>query len=102
MQQFSHKNPWKTALVIVGFVFLTAALRTAGWFYRYSPLQQVPPPSAQTLRATRPVAKIMADPQAAMAPVTARRATLPRYQSRYPPCPGLKSHSILWRTSTRT
>ena len=70
MQQLSHKNPWKTALVIVGFVFLTAALSTAGWFYHYSPLQQVPPPSAQTLRATRPVARIMADPQAAMAPVT--------------------------------
>jgi hypothetical protein len=63
--QLSHKNPWKTALVIVGFVFLTAALSTAGWFYHYSPLQQVPPPSAQTLRATRPVARIMADPQAA-------------------------------------
>jgi hypothetical protein len=72
MQQLSHKNPWKTALAIVGFVFLTAALSTAGWFYHYSPLRQVPPPSAQTLRATRPVARIKADPQAALAPVTGK------------------------------
>ena len=70
MQQLGHKNPWKTVFVIVAFVFLTAALSTAGWFYRYSRLQEVPPPSAQTLRATRPVARIMADPQASMAPVT--------------------------------
>ncbi len=74
MQQLGHKNPWKTVFVIVAFVFLTAALSIAGWFYRYSRRQEVPlevpPPSAQALRATRPVARIMADPQAAMAPVT--------------------------------
>ena len=77
MQQLVHKNPRKTALVIVDFVFLTAALSTAGWFYRYSRLQEAPPPSAQTLRATRPVARIMADPQAAMAPVTGTAGTSP-------------------------
>jgi hypothetical protein len=70
MQQHAHKNPWKTTLVIVAFVFLTTALSIASWFYRYSRLQEVPPPSAQALRATRPVARVMADPQAAMAPVT--------------------------------
>jgi hypothetical protein len=69
MQQLAHKNPRKN-IVIVAFVFLTTALGTAGWFYSYSRLQEVPPPSAQALRATRPVARIMADPQAAMAPVT--------------------------------
>jgi hypothetical protein len=70
MQQLAPKNPWKTTFVIVAFVFLTTALSTAGWFYGYSRLHEVPPPSAQALRATRPVARIMADPQAPMAPVT--------------------------------
>ena len=70
MQQLAHKNPWKTVFVIVVFVFLTTALSTAGWLYRYFRLQEVPPPSAQALRATRPVSRIMADPQAAMALVT--------------------------------
>jgi hypothetical protein len=60
----------KTVFVIVAFVFLTTALSIAGWFYRYSRRQEVPPPSAQALRATRPVARIMADPQVAMVPVT--------------------------------
>ena len=70
MQQLAHKNPWKTVFVIVAFVFLTTALGIAGWFYRYSRLQKLPPPPVQALRATRPVARITADPQAAMAPVT--------------------------------
>jgi hypothetical protein len=70
MQQFTHKNPWKTVFVIVVFVFLTTALSAAGWLYRYFRLQEVPPPSAQVLRATRPVTRSTADPQAAMALVT--------------------------------
>jgi AraC-like DNA-binding protein len=70
MQQLAHKNPWKTVFVIVAFVFLTTALSIAAWFYRYSRLQKMPPPSAQAPRATRPVARIMADPQAAMVPLT--------------------------------
>jgi len=67
MHQFTHKNPWKTVFVIVVFVFLTTAPSTAGWLYRYFRLQEVPPPSAQVLRATRPVTRTTADPQAAMA-----------------------------------
>jgi hypothetical protein len=67
MPQLAHKNPWKTVFVIVVFVFLTTAHSTAGWLYRYFRLQEVPPPSAQALRATRPVTRIMADPQAAKA-----------------------------------
>jgi hypothetical protein len=70
MQQLARKNPWKTVFVIVAFVFLTTALSTAGWFYRYSRLQEVTRPSAQALQATRPVARIMAAPHAAMAPLT--------------------------------
>jgi hypothetical protein len=70
MQQLAHKNPWKTVFVIVAFVFLTTVLGIAARFYRSSRLQEVPPPSAQALRATRPVARIMTDPPAAMAPVT--------------------------------
>jgi len=70
MQQSAHKNPWKTVFIIVVFVFLTAALSTAGWLYRYFRLQEVPPPSAQVLRAIRPVTGTTADPQAAMALVT--------------------------------
>src|SRR5258708_4653252 len=67
MHQFTHKNPWKTVFVIVVSVFLTTAPSTAGWLYRYFRLQEVPPPSAQVLRATRPVTRTTADPQAAMA-----------------------------------
>jgi len=70
MQQFMHKSPWKTVFVIVVFVFLTTALGTADWLYRYFRLQEVPPSSAQVLRATRPVTRTTADPQAAMALVT--------------------------------
>lgn len=70
MQLLAHKNPRKTVFAIVAFVFLTTVLGTAGWFYRYFRLQQVPPPSPQALRATLPVTRIMATPQAAMAPVT--------------------------------
>ena len=70
MQQLAHKNPRKTVFLFVAFVFLTTALSIAGWFYRYSRLQEGPPPTAQPPRAPRPLARIMADPQAAMAPVT--------------------------------
>jgi hypothetical protein len=65
MQQLAHKNPWKTV-----FVFLTTALSTADWFHRYFRLREAPPSSAQALRATRPVTRTMADPQAAMGLVT--------------------------------
>jgi hypothetical protein len=58
MQQLAHKNPRKSIFVIVVFVFLTTTLSTACWLYRYFRLQEVPPPSAQALRATRPVARI--------------------------------------------
>ena len=68
MQQFMHKSPWKTVFVIVVFVFLTTALGTADWLYRYFRLQEVPPSSAQVLRATRPVTRTTADPQAAWIP----------------------------------
>jgi len=90
MQQPAHKNPWKTALVIVGFVFLTAALSTAGWFYRYSQLQEVPRPSAQTPRTARPVARIMADPQAAMAPVTGTPGNLRSLPEQIPARPSFE------------
>ncbi len=70
MQLLAHRNPWKIVFVIVVFLFLTTTLSTAGWFYRYFRLREVPPPSAQALRATRPVTRIVGDPQAAMALVT--------------------------------
>lgn len=70
MRQLAHKHPWKTVFAIVAFVLLTTALSTPGWFYRHYRLQDVPPPAARALRATRPVATIMADPQAAMSPGT--------------------------------
>jgi hypothetical protein len=70
MQQLTQKNPWKTVFVIVVLVFLTTTLSTACWFCRYFRLQEVPPPSAQALRATRPVTRIVGGPQAAMALVT--------------------------------
>jgi hypothetical protein len=70
MQQLPHKNPWKTVFVSVVFVLLTTTLSTACWLYRYFRLQELPPPSAQALRATRPVTRIVGDPQVAMALVT--------------------------------
>jgi hypothetical protein len=76
MQQLTHKNPWKTVFIIVAFAFLTTVLGIAGWFYRYSRLHEVPPPSA---RATRPVARIMVAPLAAMAPDTGTPGKSPSF-----------------------
>jgi hypothetical protein len=84
MQQLAHKNPWKTVFVIVAFVFLTTALSTAGWFYRYYRLREVPPISAQAQRAARPVARIMADPHAAMAPATGTPGKSPSLPEQIP------------------
>ena len=84
MQQLAHRNPWKTVFAIVVFLFLTTTLSTAGWFYRYFRLREVPPPSAQALRTTRPVTRIMADPQAVMALVTGACAAVSFPSSKRP------------------
>jgi hypothetical protein len=48
--------------VVVSFaVFLTAALSVAGWYYRYSRLQNVQLPSARPSQAARPIAAIVLD-----------------------------------------
>jgi len=45
LRQSAPKIAQKAALVVFA-VFLTAALGTAGWYYRYLRLQEVPPPPA--------------------------------------------------------